>query len=193
MLTKEYELFYMEPGEFVESMQTWFLNLINKLYNLGKTFYNKDCANKIMRSMCSEWQPKVTTIKDSNDLSSLDITKLFGKLAEHGNELKWLTEREVKSKKEDKVNEEKQNLSLKTSSSRTEKIKDEDDSFDEGSSKEEETELFVKRYNQYMRKHKLKNSDKNIINFKKYHLYKKEHKRKIRRYHMLWMQKIGSL
>lgn len=47
MLTEEYELFCMEPGEFVESMQTRFLNLINKLDNLYKIFPNKYCANKI--------------------------------------------------------------------------------------------------------------------------------------------------
>lgn len=54
MLTKEFELFHMEPKEFVESMQTRFLHLINKLNNLGKYVSNKDCANKILSSMCRE-------------------------------------------------------------------------------------------------------------------------------------------
>lgn len=73
MFTEEFELFRMEPEESMDSMQTRFLHLINKLSNLGKTFYNKDFTNKILRSMCREWKPKVTSIKESNDLSILDI------------------------------------------------------------------------------------------------------------------------
>lgn len=80
MFTEEFQLFCMEPGESSDSMQTRFLHLINKLRELGKTFYNKDCTSKILRSMCREWQPKVTAINDANDLSTLYITKLFGKL-----------------------------------------------------------------------------------------------------------------
>lgn len=86
MLIEEYELLLMEPEELVESMQTRFLHLINKLDKLGKTISKKDCANKILRYMCREWQPKVTTIKESNDLTSLDIIKLFRNLIEHENE-----------------------------------------------------------------------------------------------------------
>lgn len=54
MLAEEFELFCMEPREFVDSIQTRFLHLINKLSNLGKTFSNKDYANKIVRYMCRE-------------------------------------------------------------------------------------------------------------------------------------------
>lgn len=77
----------MEPGESVESMHTRFLHLIDKLNNLGKSISNKNSANKILRSMCMEWKPKVTTIKESNDLNT-DITMLFGKLVEHENNMK---------------------------------------------------------------------------------------------------------
>lgn len=67
---------------------------------------------------------------------------------------------------------------MKASSSRTKKNKDEGDGSDKESSKEEEMRLFVKCCNQYMRKHKLKHSNKNMINFKKSHSYKKQDKRK---------------
>lgn len=89
MFIEEFELFCMKPGESMDSKQTIFIHLINKLSNLGKTFSNKDCTctNKILRSMYREWKPKVTAIKESNNLSTLDITKLFGKLSEHENEL----------------------------------------------------------------------------------------------------------
>lgn len=75
----------------MDSMETRFLHLINKLTNLGKTFSKKDCTYKILRCMCREFQQKVTSIKESNNLSTLDITKLFGKLAVYENELKRLT------------------------------------------------------------------------------------------------------
>lgn len=78
----------MELEEYVDSIQTRFIHLINKLRDFGKTFSNKDCTNKILRSMCREWKPKVIARKEENDLSTLDITKFFGKLSEHENELK---------------------------------------------------------------------------------------------------------
>lgn len=88
MFIEQFELFCMEAGEPMDSIQTRFLHLINKLSNLGKTFSNKDCDEKILRFMCKEWQTNVTTIKESNDLSSLYITNLFGKLAERENKQK---------------------------------------------------------------------------------------------------------
>lgn len=103
MLREEYELFRMDPGESIKYMHIHFLHFINKLDNFGKTFSNKDYANKILRSICSKWKPKVTTIKESYDLSSLDITKKFGKLKKHENELKLFTESKVKSKNKEKV------------------------------------------------------------------------------------------
>lgn len=80
MLTQEFDVFHMEPKEFVESMQTHFFYLINKLNNLEIFISNKDRANKILRSICKEWKPKVTAIKESNDLNTLDITNIFWKL-----------------------------------------------------------------------------------------------------------------
>lgn len=57
--------------------------------------------------MCREWQPKVTAIKESNDLNALDITTLFGKLVQLENKLKQIADSEVKSKKKEKVKEKK--------------------------------------------------------------------------------------
>lgn len=86
MLTKEFDVFHIEPKESVKSMHTLFFDLINKLNKLGKLVSNKDYANKTLRSMCKERQLKVTAIKESNYLNTLDITKLFWKLVEHEND-----------------------------------------------------------------------------------------------------------
>jgi len=64
-LVQQYELFRMEDGEIISSMQIWYTHIINKLQNLGKIISNQDCTNKILRCMTKEWQPKVTSIKES--------------------------------------------------------------------------------------------------------------------------------
>jgi uncharacterized protein with PIN domain len=56
---------------------------VNKLGNLGKTISSQYFANKILRSLNREWQPKVTAIKEAQNLNTLEITTLFGKLREH--------------------------------------------------------------------------------------------------------------
>jgi len=64
-LVQQYELFRMEDGESISSMQMRFTHIVNKLQNLGKTVLNQDCTNKILRCMTRDWQPKVTAIKES--------------------------------------------------------------------------------------------------------------------------------
>lgn len=49
-------------------------------------------------------------------------------------------------------------------------------------------ELFVKHYNQYIKKHKLKHSEKNLINFKKFQPYKKEEKEKEKMLHVMTLE-----
>lgn len=121
----------MELRESVDSMLTRFLHLINKLRNLGKTYSNKDYPNKILRTMCREFQPKVIAMKESKNPCTLDITKLFRKLVEHENELKRLTDCKVKPKKKEKRKEEKMDLSFKASSSKGKKSKEKSNTFDE--------------------------------------------------------------
>lgn len=94
-------------------------------------------GNVDLRSMCREWQPKVTAIKESNDLSTLDITNLFGKLVEHENELKRLADNEVSLKNKEKGKEEKQDLSLKVSSSKMKKSKEKSEYSNEEVSRKE--------------------------------------------------------
>jgi hypothetical protein len=108
MLTHEYELFDMEANESIASMQMRYTQVVNKLGNLGKTISSQDCANKILRSLNREWQPKVTTIKEAQNLNTLEITTLFGKLREHEQTLLRLNAQEGSSK-----NKEKKGLALK--------------------------------------------------------------------------------
>jgi len=61
----------MNDGETISSMQMRFTHIVNKLQNLGKTISNQ------------YWQPKVTAIKEAQNLNALSMITLFGKLKEH--------------------------------------------------------------------------------------------------------------
>lgn len=87
-----------------------FIHLINCLNALGKPISNELATNKVLRCLSREWQPKVIAIKEANNITTLDITTLFGKLEEHQQELISLEKYENKSKKDknkDKVSEKK--------------------------------------------------------------------------------------
>jgi len=61
-LTREYELFRMNPDESRQDMQKRFTHMINHLASLGKIFPNEDLINKVLRCLSREWQPKVIAI-----------------------------------------------------------------------------------------------------------------------------------
>src|SRR4051812_39401699 len=169
-LTQEFELFHMEDGESIENMQKRFVHLKNRLNSLDRPVSNAVATNKILRCLNREWQPKVTAIKEANDLNTLDITTLFGKLEEHEQHLKCLDMHEKRAKKEKNMEKEveKKSNALKASSSKTsrQELEDSDTSNDEDSD-DEKMGLFVRRYNKYLKKNGAKHSDKGLINYRK--------------------------
>jgi len=72
--------------------------------------------------MTRDWQPKVTTIKESQNLNTIGITTLFGKLNEHKHEILQLNASE-----EDLKKREKKSVAMKVSSSK-ENLSDNEDS-----------------------------------------------------------------
>jgi hypothetical protein len=79
---------------------------VNKLDNLGITISSQDCVNEILRPLNMEWLPKVTAIKEAQDLT-LELTILFGKLREDGQTLQRLNAQEENSKSKEKTKEKK--------------------------------------------------------------------------------------
>jgi len=53
-LVQQYELFRIEDGESISSMQMGFTHIVNKLQNFGKIISNQDCTNKILSCMIRE-------------------------------------------------------------------------------------------------------------------------------------------
>ena len=144
---QQYELFRMEDGETIPSMQMRFTHIVNKLQNLGKTISNQDCTNKILRCMTKEWQPVVTAIKESKNLNALSMIILFGKLKEHEHAINRFKSSEYNSKKK-----ERKSISLNTTSSVSTYSIQNDDESDDDTINEEEMSLFVRRYNRYIKR-----------------------------------------
>jgi len=53
----------------------------------------------VLKCLDRSWQPKVTTISESRDLSKMSTAALFGKLMEHELEIKRLKEQETVEKR----------------------------------------------------------------------------------------------
>ena len=53
----------------------------------------------MLKCLDKNWQPKVTAISESKDLSIITTTALFGKLREHEIEMQRLSELETSEKK----------------------------------------------------------------------------------------------
>ena len=63
-----------------------------------KIFQREELNIKILKSLDRSWQPKVTAISKSKDLTTLTTTSLFGKLREHKLEMNRLNDQEHEEK-----------------------------------------------------------------------------------------------
>jgi len=98
-LIQEYELFRMQPEENIVDVHKRFTHIVIHLTELGKLFDKEELNIKVLKCLDRSWQPKVTAIPESRDLSKLSTTALFGKLMEHEPELKRLKEQETVKRK----------------------------------------------------------------------------------------------
>jgi len=70
-LVQEYELFRMLKGETISDVQKRFTHIVNNLIGLGKVFEREELNIKILKCLDRSWQPKVTAISKSKDLTAL--------------------------------------------------------------------------------------------------------------------------
>jgi len=98
-LIQEYELFRMQQGETIADVQKRFTHIVNHLIGLGKQFDREELNIKILKCLDRSWQPKVTAISETRDLTTLTTVALFGKLREHELEMIRLIEMETVEKK----------------------------------------------------------------------------------------------
>jgi len=95
----------------------------------------------VLKCLDRNWQPKVTAISESKDISIITTAALFGKLREHEIEMQRLSELESSEKKV-KI------ISLKASS----KKRDETEEEAAESSDNENLNLLVKRFGKYLKR-----------------------------------------
>jgi len=97
-LIQECELFRMEKGESICDVQKRFSNIVNHLMSLGKKFDQEELNIKVLKCLDRTWQPKVTAISESKDLTSMIVASLFGKLREHEIEIQRVVVQESEDK-----------------------------------------------------------------------------------------------
>ncbi|XP_068498369.1 uncharacterized protein [Phaseolus vulgaris] len=89
----------MQPEESIADVQKRFSHIVNHLTGLGKEFDREELNIKILKCLDRSWQPMVTAISESRDLSKLGTDAPFGKLMEHELELKRLIKQETVERK----------------------------------------------------------------------------------------------
>ena len=80
----EYELFKMKPYESITEMTNRLNALLTTLRKLGKHYCKEDVNTKILRVLPkNDWESRVTSIEESDNLSKLSTDILIGKLLNH--------------------------------------------------------------------------------------------------------------
>ncbi|MQM00152.1 hypothetical protein Taro_032883 [Colocasia esculenta] len=98
ILVTQYEKFQMLTGETITQMYSRFTDITNGLARLGKMYNTRDMVRKILRSLPSQWTPKVIAIEEANDLTTMSLEKLIGSLMAHEINMERLSESSFKKK-----------------------------------------------------------------------------------------------
>jgi len=161
-LIQEYELFRMQKEETISDVQKRFSHIVNHLMSLGKNFDKEELNIKILKSLDRSWQPKVTAISESKDLTSMTTTSLFGKLREHELEINRL----VVQESEDKHNK---GIALKAANQKRQQDSNDND--------ENTMSLLLRKFSKFLKKNKGQSSKRynskklNDFNSNKYTCY----------------------
>jgi len=143
----------MQNEETIADVQKRFTHIVNHLTRLGNIFERKELYIKIIKCLDRSWQPKVTTIFESKDLTTLTTTSLFGKLREHKLEMNRLNDQEHEEKHV-------RNIALKATGHKDRQESSED-------SDGETLNLLTKKFNKFLKKNCNKNQSSNRYNNKK--------------------------
>jgi len=66
----------MQQGETIVDVLKLFTHIVNHLIGLGKQFDKEELNIKILKFLDRSWQPKVTAISQTRDLTTLTTTTL---------------------------------------------------------------------------------------------------------------------
>ncbi|MFQ6662200.1 hypothetical protein Gotur_030087, partial [Gossypium turneri] len=119
-----------------------FTHIINGLKAFRKIYPNKVMVKKMLNSLPTSWEAKVTIIEESKDLNSLSLDELIGSLLTYEMKINHNTQ-EIKEAPK------KMGVAFKSITCE----KDEDSSNDDD---EEEMAMFAKKFKKFMKLNKVK-------------------------------------
>ena len=88
----------MEPTESITNMFTRFTDIINNLKSLDENYINGKLVRKILRSLLTNWEAKMTVIQKTKDLNKLALEELIGSLMTHELSINQNAEKKMKRK-----------------------------------------------------------------------------------------------
>ena len=100
----EYELFKMKPHEIITEMKNRLNALVTILRKVGKPFTKKEVNNTILRILPKkDWESRLTSIEEFQDLAILPTDMLIGKLLTHELSIKQRGEEQVEKEEKKKA------------------------------------------------------------------------------------------
>ncbi|GJW43599.1 zf-CCHC domain-containing protein [Tanacetum coccineum] len=80
LFVQKYEKFLISDDETIDCAFARFNTIITSLKALDESFSSRNHVRKFLRALLTKWRPKVTTIEESKDLSTLPLDELNGNL-----------------------------------------------------------------------------------------------------------------
>ncbi|GJU70127.1 hypothetical protein Tco_1256386 [Tanacetum coccineum] len=99
LLVQQYEQFMIPEEESIDNAFAKFNTIITSLKALDEGFSSKNYVRKFLRALHPKWRAKVTTIEESNNLTTLSLDELIGNLKVYEEVIKKDSET-IKSKRE---------------------------------------------------------------------------------------------
>ncbi|GJU13433.1 hypothetical protein Tco_1135829 [Tanacetum coccineum] len=99
LFVQKYEEFTISDDETIDCAFARFNTIITSLKPLDESFSSRNHVRKFLRALPTKWHPKVTTIEESKDLSTLPLDELIDNLKVYGVVLEKVS-KIFKSKKE---------------------------------------------------------------------------------------------
>nr|GEZ85222.1 UBN2 domain-containing protein [Tanacetum cinerariifolium] len=80
LFVQKYEEFIIADDKTIDCAFARFDTIITSLKALDESFSSRNHVRKFLRALPTKWRPKVMTIEESKDLSTLPLDELIGKL-----------------------------------------------------------------------------------------------------------------
>nr|GFC14562.1 hypothetical protein [Tanacetum cinerariifolium] len=139
LLVQKYEQFVISKYDSIDSAFSRFNTIITSLNALDEGYSSKNYVRKFLRALHPKWREKVTTIKESKDLTSLSLDELIENLKVHKMIIK-------KDSKIVKAKGERRSLSLKAKKESSYK------EYSTSASKDEEYAMAVRDFKKFFKR-----------------------------------------